>query len=309
MKGKTIKGILRRKFQDFLASIEDERTRELVGKNSIITGGSIASLLLNEKVNDFDIYFTDKETTLAVAHYYVKEFTQNPPPRFKNSKLSSVPIFVEDAEDRVKIVIKSAGIASEEGDGGQYQYFEQESDPESVDAMDYVNGVMTALQESEEDGDKKPYRPVFLSSNAITLSHHIQLVLRFYGEPEVIHENYDFVHCMNYWESKDGKLTLLPQALESLLAKELRYHGSKYPICSLIRLRKFLKRGWTVNAGQILKMCMQVSKLDLNDISVLEDQLTGVDVAYFQEVLDKLREKGENRVDSAYIVEIIDRMF
>src|SRR5690606_25046051 len=153
------------------------------------------------------------------------------------------------------------------------------------------------------------YRPVFMSTNAITLSHRVQIVMRFYGEPDTIHENYDFVHCTNYWKSWDNELVLRQPALEALLARELRYVGSKYPICSIIRLRKFIHRGWTINAGQILKMAMQVSELDLKDPAVLEDQLTGVDSAYFIQLMAKLKEHDPEKVNAAYLVEIIDRMF
>jgi hypothetical protein len=148
-----------------------------------------------------------------------------------------------------------------------------------------------------------------MSTNAITLSHRVQIILRFYGEPDAIHENYDFVHCTNYWSSWDNELILRQPVLESLLARELRYVGSKYPICSLIRIRKFIKRNWTINAGQVLKMAFQVSELDLNDINVLEDQLTGVDVAYFAQLIEKIREKDPEKVNAAYLIEIIDRMF
>src|SRR3546814_10628009 len=82
--------------------------------------------------------------------------------------------------------------------------------------------------------------------------------MRFYGEADAIHENDDVVHCTNDWTSKDANLTLRQPALESLLCKELRYVGSKYPVCSVIRPRKFIRRGWVINAGQILKMLMQV---------------------------------------------------
>ena len=74
-------------------------------------------------------------------------------------------------------------------------------------------------------------------------------------------------------------------------------------------MRKFVGRGWTINAGQILKMAMQVSKLDLTNWQVLRDQLTGVDAAYFCEVLSKLKERDPEKLDAAYLVEIIDRMF
>jgi hypothetical protein len=84
---------------------------------------------------------------------------------------------------------------------------------------------------------------------------------------------------------------------------------TKYPICSVFRLRKFIKRNWTINAGQILKMAYQISELDLTDVKVLEDQLTGVDVAFFAELIERLKANDPNKVNAAYLVEIIDRMF
>jgi hypothetical protein len=313
MKAKTIKQVIRKKIDAWLETIEDEDLRKQVAANTIVTGGCIASMLLNEPVNDFDIYFRNQDTVRKVAEYYVKRFH----PKARNG----IPckISVEDKDGRVKVVIKSAGIASEGGTEQDYEYFEARPEGE---ASGYVGEVMQdpgdiedAYQETEEaalgteDEGKPKFRPVFMSTNAITLSHRIQIVLRFYGDPDTIHENYDFAHCTNYWSSWDSNLVLRPEALEALLTKELRYVGSKYPICSLIRLRKFIRRGWTINAGQILKMSMQVSELDLKDPNVLEDQLTGVDVAYFMEVIEKVRAKDPNKVNAAYLIEIIDRMF
>jgi hypothetical protein len=219
---------------------------------------------------------------------------------------------------RIKIVVKSAGIASAEGTEKPYQYFEGQPD-ESATA--YVGDVIIDPEQiadtyeeienivlSQEEKDTK-YIPRFLTTNAITLSGKIQIVLRFYGEPDTIHENYDFVHCTNYWSSWDNSLILRQPALEALLSKELRYIGSKYPICSLVRLRKFITRGWRINAGQILKMAFQISELNLKDIKVLEDQLTGVDTAYFIQLVERLREKDPEKVDGAYLIEIIDRIF
>ena len=312
MKAKTIKAVLRKKVDDWLSSIEDEAVRKLAADNTIVTGGAIASMLLKEPVNDFDVYFRTHEATLAVAKYYVSRFD------CKNKHGISVPIFVQHEADRIQIVVKSAGIASEEGADVPYDYFEGRPD-EAADA--YVGEVMSdpgeiadaqedieAAAQATDDG-KPPYRPIFLSTNAITLSHKMQIVLRFFGKPDEIHENYDFVHCTNYWTSWDGELTLRQAALESLLARELRYVGSKYPVCSVIRLRKFIRRNWTVNAGQMLKMMMQISALDLTNHAVLQDQLTGVDAAYFVQLVSKLKEKDADKVNAAYLVEIIDRMF
>lgn len=313
MKAKTIKAILRKKIDEWLASIEDVDLREQVAKKTIVTGGAIASMLLREKVNDFDVYFRDKDTAIKVAKYYLA--------RFEPAKKAGIAtkMYVDHEGARVRIIIKSAGVASEDGTDKPYEYFEMAPDGEGAgyiaEVMDDPGDIQDAYENTErvaletEDDGKPKYRPVFLSTNAITLSHRIQIVIRFYGEPDQIHENYDFAHCTNYWKSWDNELVLRPAALEAILARELRYVGSKYPICSLIRIRKFTARGWTINAGQILKAVMQVSELDLKNIAVLEDQLTGVDAAYFLQVISRLKDKDPEKVNSAYLIEIIDRMF
>lgn len=273
MKSKTIKRYLSENFNYFVDSITDEAVRKLVKKNSIITGGSIVSLLLNEKVNDYDIYFTDKETTKKVAEYFVKQFNN-----INNYNSDDIQVKEDEETGRISIFCRSNGIAI----GNNI----------SKDATKYI--------------------PVFLSTNAITLTNDIQLVLRFYGEPEEIHKNYDFIHATNYWTSNDNKLVLNPKALECILTKELLYNGSKYPLCSIIRTKKFIRRGWTINAGQYVKMALQLNELDLTDPSVLEEQLTGVDSAYFTLFLRWFKDNKQNISEKDYVpylTTVIDRIF
>ena len=157
------------------------------------------------------------------------------------------------------------------------------------------------------------YRPVYITSNAITLSDKIQIIIRFWGDVDEIHKNYDFAHCTCSWSSWDNKVSLPTKALECIINKELYYMGSKYPLCSIIRTRKFINRGYTINAGQYLKMCLQLNELDLHDIKTLKDQLIGVDSAYFDmfiKAISDKKDKEPNRVlDNGYLVEIINRIF
>lgn len=314
MNRKLIERVLLKKHLDFVASIKDEKVQKLVNKNSIITGGSIVSLLTNQPVNDFDYYFRNYETTKAVAEYYIKEFCELNPNADIKPVLSYYP--EEAGNQRVKIIVKSAGIASEKTNEGKYQYFEALPDEVGMEyvekAMDGIDNIV-ADQEAIDEAAKTPYRPIFLSSNAITLSNKVQLVVRFYGDPDEIHKNYDYIHCCNYWTSDKGELVLNAGALESILTKNLQYQGSLYPVCSVIRMRKFLKQGWYINAGQIMKMLFQVSALDLTDITVLEDQLTGVDAAYFHQVIDYCKKKQEEnpdfKVTMPYLISILDKVF
>ena len=85
--------------------------------------------------------------------------------------------------------------------------------------------------------------------------------------------------------------------------------GSKYPLCSLVRSRKFIQREWTINAGQYLKMAMQIHDLDPHNFDVLKEQLVGMDMAYFQQVLELIKDKDPAKLNTAYLIEIIDRIF
>jgi len=147
MKSKTIKAIIAKKMSQWWASIEDDTTRELAKKNTIVTGGAIASMLLKEQVNDFDVYMRSKEAVLALAKYYVARF------EIKKKNGVECDIFVHDEGDRVKIVVKSAGIASEQGTDKPYEYFETQSDGAGTDYVSEVMqdpGAITDQQEETE---------------------------------------------------------------------------------------------------------------------------------------------------------------
>lgn len=334
MKAKNIDKHIRAKVDDWLSSIEDKALVNLLRPNIIVTGGSIVSLLTDEPVHDYDIYFQTKEAAFAAACHYVQQFVKG----LKEHDARKV-IYIADQNKRklfdpysgkveplndvtrLMIVVKSAGVERESG-AENYQYFETmpdqlgESYVENVFATTENAGALIDQADIEETYEelqeealaaKGKYRPVFLTTNAITLSNKVQLVIRFFGSPSEIHENYDYVHCTNYWTNVS--LVLKQEALEAILAKELRYIGSLYPICSIIRMRKFLKRGWYINAGQILKMAYQISKLDLDNISVLEDQLIGVDTAYFVQLIARLKNRTQGNIDQAYLIKIIEELF
>jgi uncharacterized protein YeeX (DUF496 family) len=173
MKTKTINKIIQSKFNDWLAHIDDERVKELVASNSIITGGCIASMLLKEPIQDFDVYFKNKETAMAVAEYYVSKFKQN---NKISSNVKDIDIKVEDSNGRLKIVIPSAGVASEDSSNQQYEYFEGDE----ARGSSYIENVASALEDKEVKlpDSKDKYRPLFISANAITLSDKIQLVIQ-----------------------------------------------------------------------------------------------------------------------------------
>jgi hypothetical protein len=293
---------LNKKLSDWLDSIDDEELRNVVAKDTIVTGGAIASMLLGERVNDFDVYFRTKSTARSVAEYYVKKFNEIKPssdyaPEVREETRKNAK---GEMEDRVIIWLQSAGVASEEQSG--YAYFETLDESATAEFVE-------SLVEKDDEPATQPYRPVFLSENAITLSDKVQLVTRFYGEPDKIHDNYDFVHATCYYDYGTRELVLPAEALECLLSRTLVYRGSLYPVASIFRMKKFLDRGWRITAGQQLKIMWQISELDLRDYSVLREQLTGVDMAYMWQLIEALHNTDPEKISSTYVSEIIDRIF
>lgn len=308
MQVKTINKTIRAKIDAWLQSITDEKLREALADNVLVSGGSITSLLLNEPVNDYDIYIMDRGVLLRLTEYYV------------------TPVEGADVWDGAK---RAELIASLENNGadllgskGQLGSALRNLAPDQVKIhlAGGINGNFGGMKIEHaltKDCDgvipaEKPYRVAFLSPNAISLSDDLQIVVRFWGDAQAVHKTFDFIHATNYWTHKTGVVNNIP-ALESIMSKSLRYQGSLYPLTSVIRAKKFINRGWKISAGEYLKMMFQISLLDLTDIDVLEEQLIGVDVAYFSTIIEALRKHKEQNVEfvptAPYMNTLIDRIF
>lgn len=292
MNSKNIKKHLNAKLKDWLSTIDDESIKCTILRNAIITGGALVSLLTGEPVNDYDVYLKTKEACIAVAEYYVNRWN-------KTHSDNTAELKVDDT-GKISVFIPSKGVVSEDG-------YNVENESPDIGDTD-----MSSDKESIKES-KPRYRPVYMTSNAITLSNKVQIVIRFYGDVNEIHKNYDFAHCTCAWSAWSNELFLPEKALECIINKELFYVGSKYPLCSIIRTRKYLERGYHIDAGQYLKMAIQLNQLDLNNIDVLKDQLVGVDSAYFSLLIEALKpktdESGKLNIDSSYVIEVVNRLF
>jgi hypothetical protein len=322
MKRSTISTVISKKVNNWLKTITDLRVRQLAEENTIVSGGAIASMMLGEPVNDYDIYFRNYETALAVAHYYVGRF--NRAVDLKTKVRSYEPVIKEmdrvnilgETEKRIIIWMQSAGVAGETTAEGEYEYFESQPAHKASEFLDGLHNdpaedAASAAEELRPIACKMPYRAVFLSENAITLSDRVQLVVRFSGDPAEIHRNYDFVHAMGYYDHKTKEVVVTEEAMESLLSKTLVYKGSLYPIASLFRIRKFLARGWRIKAGEMLKIIWQLQGVNLSDPKVLREQLLGVDQAYMHQLIAAIgtAQKAGIKIDDTYLAKLIDTIF
>lgn len=288
MQRKTIAKIIKTKLESWLQSITDEALRKEVKDNIVVSGGSICSLFQMQDVNDYDVYLKSEDVAYKVALYYTKAF--------------NLEVF---SHSRDKIT------NTEEVNGGIEFITRQNLQPGQVKiflAKDHPAGLRTPF--SEEKLGK--YLPLFFSPNAISLSDDVQIVLRFTGSVQEIHKSFDFIHATNYYTFEEGLITNI-KALESIMTRQLYYQGSLYPLTTIFRMKKFIKRGWNVNAGEMLKTMFQISQLNLSDISVLEDQIIGVDVLVLGQLIEILKVKKEKEPDFIlnypYLCSLIEKIF
>ncbi len=298
MQRKTIEKVIKTKLDEWLETIP--ALKEEIKKSLLVSGGSIASMFLGEDVNDFDIYIQDRDVLLKLVKHYTNGLNISVlDGRRKEDYISDFENFKTgegvNEDDMGMQLMRAVGNLKE----NQVRLFVRDM----ADGLKVDNSSL-----SQEEMDKK-YLPAFISPNAISLHNKIQIVNRFHGTPEEIHKTFDFIHATNYFTYKEGLVTNI-KALESLLTKQLSYQGSLYPVTSIIRAKKFMLRKWNINAGEYLKIMFQISQLDLSNVDVLEDQLIGVDVAYFGTLITALRNAPKGtEITSTYIGAIIDKIF
>ena len=149
----------------------------------------------------------------------------------------------------------------------------------------------------------------FYSRAAISMGD-VQLIVKYAGDPDKVVESFDFAHCQGYYDISEENLVVSHKALECLHFKHLLYTGSEYPVSAVFRVKKYLNRGYTISAGQLFKIAFEVSKLNLEDLVTLRDQLIGIDVMYFNHFLKALEKmKKEDKVDKDTIFTLIDTFF
>jgi len=280
---------------EWLNTITDESLRKDVKESLLVSGGSITSMLQNVKVNDFDVYLQNRAVLLRLVNYYADKHVgvRVLDGRNKDTLVKNLESDYEKCADSIEQIYN------------QYSICLRNLKEDQIKLFLYNGGMRVNEGEPNEEGK---YVVKYFSPNAISLSDNVQIVIRFYGSPEEIHKTFDYIHATNYFTFEKGIVTNI-SALESIITKQLKYQGSMYPVTSIIRMKKFLKRDWNISAGEILKMAFQVSQLDLSDPDTLEEQLIGVDVAYFGKLIEILRGVDKENLTSEYLNTIIDRVF
>lgn len=133
-----------------------------------------------------------------------------------------------------------------------------------------------------------------------------QLICCLFGTPEQVLSSFDFTCCMGAWIPKTNEFEIDALFLKHCAQHRLVFNpNAKYPVCSLWRSVKFLKRGWVMPAVECIKLALCIHHLHIEDRKELKRQLLGIDTLFLKEMTDALELSGNLPYDYMEAVDYI----
>lgn len=149
--------------------------------------------------------------------------------------------------------------------------------------------------------NKKMYQVIYTHLRNKELSLHLTAA-------DIIKE-FDFTVCMGAYDFMEGCFSFHYQFLEHIARRILMFNPeSKYPICALGRVKKYVKKGYHISGAEIVKMSLCVANLEMNNYTDLKEQLLGIDTFLFKDLTDDLIEKHgkDAKIDYGMVMEMIE---
>lgn len=236
------------------------KLRKLFDNSAIIAGGCFASAVVGDRINDVDIFFKDAR--------FLRKFG-----RLINEHIPQ--------EHRFDLVY--------DGFGYSVMFMEEHSGIEAgVGRKRKIDQVSLNCEISDK------IKVIAIGPNAITarfdgLPYTAQIVTRLLTQDIIdLKKQFDFAHTQFFYDVLRDEYVASSLAERSAIDKTLIYTGSKYPFSSMVRMVKYIRRGWSISPSQMFLIANDLSKLDMHDSGVLLDQLLSIDVAYFLNVLSEV---------------------
>lgn len=131
-----------------------------------------------------------------------------------------------------------------------------------------------------------------------------------FGDPTTIFTYYDFTVCMGAYQffadpakQSDEGFVFGNDFLKHIGQRRLVFHtGTMFPICSMLRVMKYIKRGFFITGMELLKIGLAIHSLKIETYKDLRRQLQGIDTAFLADLTNQMKE-GEPLGVKKYIVE------
>lgn len=122
------------------------------------------------------------------------------------------------------------------------------------------------------------------------------IVMRdLFGEPQTIFGYYDFTVCMAAYQFfEDGEsegFVFGDEFFKHIGQRRLVFHtGTMFPLCSLLRVMKYIKRGFSITGMELMKIGLAIHSLKIETYSDLRRQLQGIDTAFLADLTEQMKD-------------------
>ena len=163
-------------------------------------------------------------------------------------------------------------------------YFRNEKDCAQAQTWFGLNGTLanqTDTSMSYKLGkQEKPYQLIILPE--------------LFGDPKTIFGYYDFTVCMAAYQfTEDGKeegFIFGDDFFKHIGQRRLVFHtGTMFPICSMLRVMKYIKKGFFITGMEILKIGLSIHSLKMDTYADLRRQLQGIDTAFLADLTAQMK--------------------
>jgi|CXWL01.1.fsa_nt_gi hypothetical protein len=115
-----------------------------------------------------------------------------------------------------------------------------------------------------------------------------------FGDPKTIFNYYDFTVCMAAYQfredGKDEGFVFGDDFFKHIGQRRLVFHaGTMFPICSMLRVMKYVKKGFFITGMELLKIGLSIHSLKMDTYADLRRQLQGIDTAFLADLTAQMK--------------------
>lgn len=136
--------------------------------------------------------------------------------------------------------------------------------------------------------------------------HRVQFIKVVTGTPEEVIDTFDFTVCQAAYSWRQGFM-FGREFMKHLAQRRLVFNiAAKYPICSLYRARKFIRRGFHFSGIEAIKLGLRIQALEIETYKQLREQLMGIDTLFLKDLTDSLKGQDEKKYDMNEFFETLE---
>ena len=115
------------------------------------------------------------------------------------------------------------------------------------------------------------------------------IIFDWFQTPEEIFNLFDFSICQSAFDG--DKFYFSDRYFIDVASRALHYNpNTRYPISSLLRLKKYQEKGYKISRNQFLKMCLNIQKKKIETYEELESEIGGVYGIDLDVIMPELKE-------------------